>query len=67
MCAHLRGNTPSNVITIDSITLENIGEMSAFFMLAAVFSSYLFSVDPFTQPGVEEYKDEVKKKLDNNN
>lgn len=65
--AHLRGNTPSNVITIDSITLENIGEMSAFFMLAAVFSSYLFSVDPFTQPGVEEYKDEVKKKLDNDN
>ena len=49
------------------LTLENIGEMSAFFMLAAVFSSYLFSVDPFTQPGVEEYKDEVKKKLDNDN
>ena len=62
--AHFNGNTPSIIISIDEISLKNVGSLSAFFMLAAAFSAYLFEVDPFNQPGVEAYKSEVKKRID---
>lgn len=62
--AHFNGNTPSIIISIDELSLKNVGSLSAFFMLAAAFSAYLFEVDPFNQPGVEAYKSEVKKRID---
>ena len=62
--AHFNGNTPSIIISIDELSLKNMGSLSAFFMLAAAFSAYLFEVDPFNQPGVEAYKSEVKKRID---
>lgn len=62
--AHYKGYTPSNVISISKINLYNIGEVMAFFMTSAALSAYLFDVDPFNQPGVEKYKDEVKTKID---
>lgn len=62
--AHFNGNTPSIIISIDELSLKNIGNLSAFFMLSAAFSAYLFEVDPFNQPGVEAYKSEVKKRID---
>ena len=34
-----------------------------FFMLSAAFSSLLFDVNPFDQPGVEVYKKEVRDNL----
>ena len=43
--------------------MKNIGNLSAFLMLSAVFSSYLFEVNPFNQPGVETYKSEIKKRV----
>ena len=64
--AHKKGNTPSVIISLDKLTIENIGMLSMFFMLSAVFSSYLFGVNPYNQPGVEEYKKEVKLHIDSN-
>lgn len=61
--AHKCGNTQSLIISLSSLSIENIGMLSSFFMLAAAFSSYLFGVDPFNQPGVEKYKNEVKKRV----
>ncbi len=61
--AHKYGNTESNIITLSSLSIENVGILSSFFMLTTVFSSYLFGVDPFNQPGVEKYKSEVAKRI----
>ena len=33
-------------------------------MLSAAFSGFLFGIDPFNQPGVEVYKQEVRDSLD---
>lgn len=64
--AHYAGHTPSIIISLEKLDMKHIGSLSAFFMLAAVFSSYLFEVDPFNQPGVEAYKKEVRKNLGEN-
>lgn len=61
--AHFQGSTPSILISMDELTIKNIGMLSAFFMLSAAFSAYLFDVNPFDQPGVENYKNEVKKRI----
>lgn len=58
--AHTKGKTPTIVIEIDRITEENIGQLSYFFFLSAAFSGFLFNIDPFNQPGVEVYKEEVR-------
>lgn len=42
------------------MTINNIGKLSSFFMLSAVFSAYLFGVDSFNQNGVVSYKEEIK-------
>lgn len=61
--AHSSNNTFCNVITIDKINEENIGKLSAFFMMSAAYSGYLFDVEPFNQPGVDVYKNLVRNKL----
>ena len=54
--AHYDGNAPSMIIDIDEITPKNVGEMIYFFEKACGISGYLLGVNPFDQPGVEEYK-----------
>lgn len=61
--AHVSGGVPCNVITLDKVDEKTMGEVSAFFLLAAAYSGFLFEVNPFNQPGVEVYKSEVKTKL----
>lgn len=61
--AHSLNNTYCNVIEIDKINEENMGKLSAFFMMSAAFSGYLFDIDPFNQPGVDVYKNLVRNKL----
>ena len=61
--AHSSNNTFCNVITIDKINEENIGKLSAFFMMSAAYSGYLFDVESFNQPGVDVYKNLVRNKL----
>ena len=46
------------------ITENNMGALCAFFMLSAAYSGYLFDVFPFDQPGVEVYKECVRKRLE---
>ena len=54
--AHYDGNAPSMIIEIDEISPKNIGELIYFFEKACGISGYLLGVNPFNQPGVEDYK-----------
>ncbi len=54
--AHVNGNVPNMMIEIDELNEENIGELIYFFEKACAMSGNLLGVNPFNQPGVEEYK-----------
>jgi len=54
--AHVSGNVPNMLIEIEKLDEENIGELIYFFEKAVAMSGYLLGVNPFNQPGVEEYK-----------
>ena len=42
-----------------------VGELVMFFFLETIFSCYLFGIDPFTQPAVEEGKKITREFLKN--
>ena len=63
--AHYDGGVPNNIIDMGIISLESIGQLTMFFMMASAFSAYLFDVDPFNQPGVEKYKNIMNSKIMN--
>ncbi len=63
MHAHFKGKVPCLEIEITEIDTESISSLIYFFMLSAAFSAYLFGLYPFDQPGVEVYKEEVRKAL----
>lgn len=54
--AHIDGGVPSIVITIPELTPYWIGYTMYFFERACALSGYTLNVNPFDQPGVEEYK-----------
>ena len=54
--AHVTGNVPNMQIVIDKLDEENIGQLIYFFEKAVAMSGNLLGVNPFNQPGVEEYK-----------
>ena len=54
--AHVSGGVPNIMITLDRLDEENIGELIYFFELACGVSGNILGVNPFNQPGVEEYK-----------
>ena len=61
--AHYKGDVPCIEINIEELTPYNISNLIYFFQLSAAFSAYLFGVEPFDQPGVEIYKEEVRESL----
>jgi len=54
--AHVDGGVPNIVINISDLSEESIGELIYFFELACAISGNILEVNPFDQPGVEEYK-----------
>ena len=54
--AHVSGNVPNTLVTIEKLDEENLGELIYFFELACAVSGNILGVNPFNQPGVEEYK-----------
>ena len=62
--AHVTGNVPNLMIEIDKLDEENIGELIYFFEKACAMSGSLLGVNPFNQPGVEEYKKNMFKLLE---
>lgn len=56
IAAHVEGNVPNIVITMDRLDTKTLGHLIYFFELACAMSGKLLGVDPFDQPGVEKYK-----------
>lgn len=56
MLAHADGGSPTLKITIPELSSYHFGYMIYFFEKACAMSGYLLGVNPFDQPGVEEYK-----------
>lgn len=54
--AHNNGYTPSSIIWLDKLDEENLGELMQFFMFAAIVGGKQLGINPFDQPGVQEYK-----------
>lgn len=59
--AHHLNATPNLVLTVKDISADSFGEMVYFFEKACAISCYLDGVNPFDQPGVEQYKANIKK------
>ena len=54
--AHISGGVPVINIIINKIDEYSLGELIYFFEKACAYSAYSIGVNPFNQPGVEEYK-----------
>jgi len=54
--AHVSGGVPNILVNVEELSEEAIGELIYFFELACAISGKLLGVNPFDQPGVEEYK-----------
>lgn len=59
--AHLEGGIPVLDIAVPSFDERGFGELVYFFELACAISAKLFGVNPFDQPGVEAYKNELNR------
>jgi len=56
MLAHKDGGVPINILNIPEISEYYFGKLVYFFEKACGISGYILGVNPFDQPGVEEYK-----------
>ena len=64
--AHSEADVPIAILEFDDINEEVYGYMVYFFELACATSGLLLGVNPFNQPGVEQYKAYMKHFLKNN-
>ena len=54
--AHIEGGVPNLTIKIPAASPYYLGQLFFFFEKACAVSGYLLGVNPFDQPGVEDYK-----------
>ncbi|MBT2696600.1 glucose-6-phosphate isomerase [Bacillus sp. ISL-40] len=54
--AHVDGGVPNMVVEMDKLNEFTFGELVYFFEKACAISGLLLGVNPFNQPGVEAYK-----------
>ena len=62
--AHVTGKVPNIEISMEKLDEENLGELIYFFEKACAVSGMILGVNPFNQPGVEEYKKNMFKLLE---
>ncbi len=62
--AHVDGGVPNMLIQMPELTAEYIGQLFYFFELACGISGCMLGVNPFDQPGVEAYKNNMFALLD---
>lgn len=63
MAAHQSAGIPIVKIDIPELTPYCFGQLIYFFEKACALSGFLMGVNPFDQPGVEKYKNEMRKFL----
>lgn len=61
--AHHDGGVPVIRITLDRLNTKTVGELIYFYELFTAVYVSMLDVNPFTQPGVENYKKEMYKLL----
>ena len=61
--AHVSGDVPNIVINVEKLDELNIGQLIYFFEKACSMSGLILGINPFNQPGVEEYKKNMFKLL----
>ncbi|PKA13692.1 glucose-6-phosphate isomerase [Leptospira meyeri] len=59
LIAHRDGGVPCLEITLPTLNEEIVGELLYFFEFACGISGYMLGVNPFDQPGVEDYKNNM--------
>ena len=59
--AHTATGIPVNIIEIDKLDECNLGALIYFFEMSCAISANNFGVYPFDQPGVEDYKREMRR------
>lgn len=57
--AHTDGKVPNIIIEVVDRSAVSFGYMVYFFELACAVSGYMLGINPFDQPGVEGYKDNM--------
>ena len=61
--AHVSGDVPNIVINMEKLDEKTIGHLLYFFEKSCAMSGYILGVNPFDQPGVEKYKNNMFKLL----
>ena len=61
--AHVSGDVPNIIINMKQLNEVALGELIYFFEKACAMSGMILGVNPFNQPGVEEYKKNMFKLL----
>ncbi|HHV41244.1 MAG TPA: glucose-6-phosphate isomerase [Clostridiaceae bacterium] len=59
LMAHVAGGVPVQLLKMSELSAYSLGELMYFFQRACGISGYLNSVNPFDQPGVENYKNNM--------
>lgn len=57
--AHVDGGVPNILINVPDLSPRTFGHLVYFFELSCAMSGYLLGVNPFDQPGVEAYKENM--------
>ena len=57
--AHEEGKIPNISLKLQQLDEFNLGYLMSFFMTSCSLSAFLLGVNPFNQPGVENYKKEI--------
>lgn len=59
LSAHVDGGVPNILLTLDQADEYHLGQAFYFFEMAVSLSAYVNAVNPFNQPGVEAYKNNM--------
>jgi glucose-6-phosphate isomerase len=54
--AHIDGGVPNIQLEVERLDASNLGALFYFFEFACGVSAYMLGINPFDQPGVEDYK-----------
>lgn len=59
LVAHSDGKVPCLELNLPTLSEETLGQLLYFFEYACAISGYMLGVNPFDQPGVEDYKNNM--------
>ncbi|MBR0380009.1 MAG: glucose-6-phosphate isomerase, partial [Mogibacterium sp.] len=63
MAAHAKADIPMIKIDIEEVNEYSLGQLLYFLMMTSAVTGKLMGIDPFNQPGVEDYKQEIRNLL----